>query len=392
MDAPPSLSCEPIEVFGVPQVLSDLRAQSPISRVITEVGDQAWLVSRYSDVHALLTDPRLGRTHPQPEAAARMTNSALFGGPLGNYDTEDGDHAHMRAQLLPAFSPARLRALQQPVQELANNLLDHMEESGPPVDLHEMVSFPLPVLVICELLGVPADDRDTFRRWSEEIADTLDGDRSQRGLTALVSYMRELVTVKRQRPGADLISDLIATSSGTTDVDAVAMLSAGMLFAGHETTVVRLDIGALLLITHPSARERLLSSPQLIPSAVEEVLRYLPSGAILPRYARSAIQLDDVTITPGDLVLLDLSSANHDERTFSKPNDFDITRTPNRHVTFGHGPRYCIGAALARLELQTTLRMLLQRFPALELAVQPHELRRKTHTLTGGLETLPVRW
>lgn len=374
-----------------------------IRRVTTPAGDPAWQVTGYDAVKALLDDPRLGRSHPDPERAARYSEAAIFGGPTGSPTTERTEHAQMRSLLTPAFSARRMARLRSRVQDLVAGLFDALGQQTPPVDFHEAVSFPLPALVICELLGVPYEDREDFRRWSDDSADMTDGARSRAGLARLQGYMRELVQRKRQQPAEDVISDLVAAQAYAPDRftdDHVVSLASGLLFAGHETTVTAIDKGVLLLLTNPTAREALEGDPTLLPRAVEEILRLPnpveiaptePEGG-LPRYANADVEIGGVTIRAGDLVLLDLGGANLDQRVFPGPVIFDVTREPNPHLTFGHGPHYCIGAPLARIELQTVFGTLLQRFPTLRLATPVEELRVRSHLLTGGLVELPVTW
>jgi pentalenolactone synthase len=380
-----------------------------VRRVTTPAGDPAWLVTGYAAVKALLADPRLGRSHPAPERAARYSAAAIFGGPMGSPASEGGDHARMRHLLAPAFSAQRMARLRPRVQALVDGLLDVLGQSPPPADFHEAVSFPLPALVICELLGVPSADREEFRRWSDDAADMTDAARSRAGLARLQGYVRGLVEHKRRRPAEDVLSDLVRAQEYAPDAftdDHVATLAAGLLFAGHETTVAAIDTGVVLLLTHPDQREALRRDPALVPRAVEEILRQpglepappgdparsdLPARG-LPRYTNADVEVGGATIRAGDLVLLALQDANTDGRVFPAPEAFDVTREPNPHLTFGHGPRYCLGAPLARVELQTLFGTLLRRFPTLRLAVPVEALRPRSHLLTGGLTALPVTW
>jgi cytochrome P450 len=377
-------------------------ARTAIQRVTTPAGDPAWLVTNYDDVKALLSDPRLGRSHAEPEQAARVSHSAIFGGPMGHPSTEAADRTRARRLLAPAFSARRMANLRPRVVAIITDLLDAVAGQTRPVDLHEAVSFPLPALVICELLGVPYADREDFRRWSDDAAHMTDAARSQAGLLQLWQYMRGLVARKQAEPGDDVISDLVAATATDPEltVDGIAMLSAGLLFAGHETTVAAIDRGVTLLLTHPAQAEALRHDPALIEPAVEEILRsWLPmrtSGAEqtvgLPRYANTDFAFDGVAIRTGELVMLGLRGANLDERLFPQPDRFDVHRDRNPHLTFGHGPRFCVGAPLARIELQSLFPALLNRFPTLRLAVPVESLRGRDELLTGGLVELPVTW
>ena len=373
-----------------------------LRRVTTPAGDPAWLVTTYHDVKQLLNDPRLGRSHPDPERAPRYADAAIFGGPIGSPETEQAEHAQMRALLTRSFSARRMDLLRPRIQDLVDGLIDDLLQRVPPADFHAAVSFPLPVLVICQLLGVPFEDHQRFRQWSDDAADMTDANRSRAGLAQLFGYMLELLSRKRQQPAEDVISDLLAAQAinpALTD-QGIAQLSAGLLFAGHETTVAAIDKGVVLLTANAMRREALRADPGLIASTVEEILRYPdpvrpvdieePGG--LPRYAHADIELDGVTIKAGDLVLLALREANVDADIFPRPDEFDIRRADNPHLAFGHGSRYCIGAPLARIELQTVLATLMRRVPTLHLAVPIDQLRPKRHLLTGGLVELPVTW
>lgn len=372
--------------------MAALRAvQGPIHRIRTSVGDEGWRVIGHTEVRMLLTDDRLGRAHPEPEKAARTGESALFGGPLGNFATEQADHARMRGLLQPHFTPKLMRALAPRVDELTTGLLDRLADSGSPADLVEAVAEPLPVLVICELLGVPYEDRDRFRAWARDAADTEDRGRSEHGLAALFGYGTELVARKRAHPGDDVITRL-ATTPGVSDEEA-AGLGMALLFAGHETTVVQIGLGALHLLADPEQWRALARDPALLAGAVEEVLRApARSGGGIPRYARTDLEIAGTVVRAGELVLLDTGAANHDATVFPDPDRFDIHRSTAAHLTFGHGPRYCIGAPLARIELHSVFGRLATRFPAMRLATPVSDLVFRTGTLTGGLVTLPVAW
>lgn len=391
MVAPVQLPFEQPDPLGVAPLLRELQARGPVHRVRTATGDEAWLITGHAEVRRLLADDRLGRSHPSPETAARTGESALFGGPLGDFATEQADHARMRSLLQPHFSPRHIKALRPRVEALTAGLLDDMVERGSPADLHAAVAVPLPILVICELLGVPYEDRDRFRAWSADAANTRDRAQSEQGLGQLFGYCLELVARKRIDPGDDVVSRLCSTD-GVSDAEA-AGLSVALLFAGHETTVVQIGLGALLLLAHPGQWRAVVDDPDLVANAVEEILRAPgKGGGGIPRYARTDLEIDGVPIRAGDLVLLDNGAANHDPAVFPDPDRLDVTRSAAAHLTFGHGARYCVGAPLARLELHVVFSRLARRFPTLELAVGVEELRMRRDVLTGGLVELPVRW
>ncbi|HEX2286189.1 MAG TPA: cytochrome P450 [Mycobacterium sp.] len=371
--------------------LRELQSQGPVHPVRTQVGDPAWLVMRHPDVRRLLDDDRLGRAHPDPDTAARSNESALFGGPLGNFATEHADHARMRALLQPHFTPKHMRALKPRVEVLTATLLDELARHGPPADLHTTLAVPLPILVICELLGVPYEDRDRFRGWTNDAANTRDHSRSEEGLAQLYTYGQQLVAAKRREPSDDVISRLCMTE-GVSD-DEAAEMSMSLLFAGHETTVVQIGLTAALLLANPEQWQALVDDPTLVPNAIEETLRASRrGGGVMPRYARTDLDIGGVTIKAGELVLLEMGAGNHDPAVFAEPDRVDVTRSATSHLAFGYGARYCIGAPLARIELQTVFSQLVSRFPTLRLAVGIEELRVRPDALAGGLTELPVRW
>ncbi|MFF4621551.1 cytochrome P450 [Nonomuraea jabiensis] len=391
--APVQLPYEQPDPMQPAPLLRELQARGPIHAIRTAVGDPGWQVTGYEEVRGLLDDDRLGRAHREPERASRTGESAMFGGPLGDFDTEQADHRRMRSLLQPHFSPKRMRALRDRVEALTAGLLDELAAAGPPADLHAALALPLPIAVICELLGVPYEDRAQFRAWTQAAGDITDRARSEQGLAELFGYGQQLVARKRAEgdTDADVISRLAATD-GVSDDEAAAM-GMFLLFAGHETTVAAIDEGALWLLAYPEQWQGLLEDPSRIDAAVEEILRApgLGGGGI-PRYARTDLEIAGVHVRAGDLVLLDNGAANHDAAVFADPDRFDIGRPAVPHLSFGHGARYCIGAPLARIELQVVFSQLAARLPALKLGCAPAELTFNAHVLTGGLTSLPVTW
>jgi cytochrome P450 len=395
IDTRPRLPFPRPGVLDPAPMLARLQAAAPVTAVGTAVGDPAWLVTGYAEARALFADPRLGRSHPDPDRAARFSRGVLFAGPMGDAETEPADHARMRRLLAPAFSARRMRALTQHVATLLDGLLTAMLDHGPPADLHEALSFPLPVMVICELLGVPYEDRERFRGWSQGMAGTTDRDAAVAAMGRLVGFMHELVKIKRDRRGEDVVSDLLAAQDREQLTDeAIAGMAAMLLFAGHETTVTRIDFGTLLLLHHRDQFDALRADPGLVDGTVEEILRLASPSSLggLPRYAHADIDIAGVHIRAGDAVLLSSSTANRDPGVYTDPERFDATRCTTTHLAFGYGPRYCIGASLARVELKAVFAALPRRLPGLHLAVPVQELRLRTDVFTGGLEALPVAW
>ena len=378
-----------------------LRREAPVAAVTTPAGDAAWLVTRYAEVRDLLGDTRLGRSHPHPERAARITHGAVQEGPSGDYETEEADHTRMRRLLTPAFSAKRMRQMGDDVQALVDGYVDDLvaaKEASPDgvADLHERLAVPLPVAVICRLLGVPPQDADHFRDLSDRMA-TYSGEVDAEGARAEFGrYMAGLAERKRAEPREDVISDLVRAQAQdeTYDYGEMIRLSVGLLFAGHETTVNRIGLGALLLLTRRERWEDLAADPAGRTDAhVEEIMRLGAPGDLgLLRYAHTDVEVGGVTIREGDAVILSINAANRDPAAFADAEAFDPDREERAHVGFGHGGHFCIGASLARTELRTVFRTLATRLPGLRLATGLDDIEVRTQHLTGGVTSLPVTW
>ncbi|MFF0574714.1 cytochrome P450 [Streptosporangium saharense] len=387
----PRLPFDRKDPLDVPAMYRTLQTGEPVTRVRTATGDVAWLVSGYEEARQAFADRHLGRSAPDPDRAARISNSALIGGPMGDIETEKTRHERMRRMLTPAFSARRMAALAPHVQNLVDGLLDRMAEGPRPTDLRQALSLPLPVLVICELLGVPYGDREHFRALADAMTDLADRERSAAALAELGEYTRKIIVAKRDNPAGDVFSDLAALDAPDEEI---AALSAGLLFAGHETTVNRIDYGTLLLLANPAQRDALVADPSLVGSAVEEILRVAaPSNHGMPRYAHEDVTVGGKAIRRGEAVVISTTAANRDARVFADPDRFDISRGLDEpHLAFGYAARYCIGASLARIELRAVFGTLFQRFPTLALAVPAEELVQRENSLTGGFERIPVTW
>ncbi|NUH40088.1 cytochrome P450 [Streptomyces samsunensis] len=389
MSTPAQLPFEQTNVLQLAPGLRTLQSQGAVHRVRTAEGDEAWLVTGHAQVAQLLDDDRLGRSNPDPEAA-KDTGSALLANLLGDFAT---DHARLRALLEPHFSPERMAELRPHVEKLTGRLLDELAEQKTPVDLRRALALPLPIQVMCEWLGVPQEDKDKFGGWTQDAANVGDPVRSKQGLGELFGYCRQLVADKRQNPGDDAISRICA-SEGITDNEVLG-LTALLLFGGYETTVARIGTCVSLLLANPGQWQALLDDPNLIPGAVEETLRMSmpnPHNGGMPRYALTDFEIDGVTIRTGDFVMLNIIAANHDETAFADPGRIDIARDTTDSLVFGRGAYSCVGAMMARMQLQVVLTQLVARFPTMRLAVGVEELGLRHNTLIGGLIQLPVTW
>jgi cytochrome P450 len=393
--APPTVPFEDPSVLEFSPLYGQLREAEPISRVRTPTGDPAWLVTRYDDVKALLSDERLGRSHPSPLTAPRYVAGAIAGGPLMDPATEKNDHGNVRRVMSRPFGGRRMRSLQPLVESVVQELVDDIIHSGQPVDLHERFSLPLPERVLVRMLGVPDEDRRLF--W-QPVQDSLVMDDAGTALAALgdlTCYAQQLIERKRRHPDGSLLAEIIAMADEQGLIsDALLTLTVdALLIAGQTTMTGRLDLAIVLMLQHPEQFAMLVRDPALVPGAAEEALRLTQPPRDVPlRYAKEDIDCHGVTIRAGELVLLLLATANRDPRIFTDPDHFDITRSPNPHLTFGYGPASCVGAALARLEMQAAFEILLRGLPTLRLAVPFETLELRRDVLGGGLVTLPVTW
>lgn len=396
----PRLPFDRRNALEIAPLYAKLRSRSPLTKVVTPAGDLAWLVTSYEHVREVFRDNRFGRSHPAPEQAARISDAAIQSGPSGDYETEEQQHKRMRRMLAPAFSAHRMRALGEHIKELVGRCLDDMRAAqdahpGEPVDLTELLAFPLPVLVICELLGVPFADRAQFRGLSDRMMRLDGGADSEAAMEEFVMYTARLAQAKRKVPTPDVISDLVAFQAEDptfTDED-LARLSVGLIFAGHETTATRIALGTLYLLSDLSRRDRFVTDPEgQVDRTVEEILRLsavVSTGGIL-RYAHADVEIGGIRIARGDAVLVSVDAANRDASVFPDPDEFDPTRSPNVHVAFGYGAHVCIGANLARIELRTVFPALFRRFPTMRLAVDVDDIAVRTNRLAGGVESVPV--
>ncbi len=367
-----------------------LRAEQPVAAVIMPGGTPAWLITGYAEARAALADPRLHKSPP-----GWLSENAMFGEIVAHMlNSDPPDHERLRRLVNKAFTARRVERLRPRICEITSGLLDGMSASRE-VDLLASFAFPLPVTVICELLGIPAADRDDFRAWSATVvSDTVSPEVFTADATAIIGYFRALLAAKRSEPADDLLSALISArdeddSLSETELVSMAFL---LLVAGHETTVNLIGNGMLALLLNPGELTRLRGEPGLLPGAVEELLRHVnPVNNATYRFAAEPVEIGGARIGPGEVVLVALSGANRDPSRYRDPDRLDVGRDSSGHLAFGHGIHYCLGAPLARLEAEIAFGGLLERFGSMTLAVPPDALRWRPSHLIHGLEALPVR-
>ncbi|MFD9502231.1 cytochrome P450 [Streptomyces sp. NPDC060035] len=376
-------------------VYAELRARGPVHRVRIPEGADAWLVVGYDAGRALLADQRLAKDWQWASPALGLSKVSAGKSMLGS---DAPDHTRLRKLVSREFTLRRMEQLAPRIQEMTDELLDTMLAGpGRAADLVEALSFPLPMAVICELLGVPSLDRQAFRAWSNTALSSVDPEARVRATAAMGAYLKELLEEKRTAPGSDLMSALIHTADDDGDrlgPDELIGMAWLLLVAGHETTVNLITNGVLSLLTHPAQLEALRDDLRLIDNAVEETLRY--EGPIeTPTYRFTTEPLDVAgTVIPGggELVLIAMADCNRDPARFPEADRFDITRDARGHVAFGHGIHYCLGAPLARIEARIAIRSLLERCPELRLAADPGSFSWRTGMLLRGPQQLPVAW
>lgn len=385
------------------EVYAQMREDQPIHLISHRGGARTWLVTRYDDVRAIFKDARFTKNFQRvagAEYAAQLTDVDRF--MVSNLLTLDPpDHTRLRALVQKAFSPRLIRAMRPRIQATADNLLDAVAERQE-MELIADYAFPLPLQVIAELLGIPASDKEKFRRWSEIVTEPprfIDGQRQEIDeLRAFIAYLADISRRRRADPREDLLSALVHAEEAGGRLSEIELYSMLMLLivAGHETTVNLIGNGVVALIQHPQQLARLRDEPALMPGAIEELLRYdCPVESSTDRFALEDLDFQGRRIARGDRVLVVIGSANRDGALYGETAEsLDITRADNPHFAFGHGIHYCLGAALARMEGAIAIGALLQRAPNLRLA-QPAEtlrIRPSMSDLLRGYREIPVRW
>jgi cytochrome P450 len=373
-----------------PPEFADWRNEAGLQRAVWN-GQQVWSVSRYQDIRAALVDPRLSAETLPDLFESSNEKPVIFA------RTDDPEHHRLRRMMTSQFTFRRTEAMRPQIQKLVDDYLDAMIDKGPPADIVRDFALPVPSMVIALLLGVPSEDLELFQRNTSLGLDvkSTDEERAQ-GFLAMYAYIQELVPRKERDPGDDLISRLITdyVATGQLDYNTVAVNAVIMMQAGHETTANMIGLGTVALLEHRSVFERLgqTDDAAIIANAIEELMRYLSIvHAQVDRIATEDLILGGQQIRTGDRLLMNLPAGNWDPEFVDRPDALDVARNARGHLAFGYGTHQCIGANLARVEMQVAFATLARRLPGLQLAVPPDELRFKEADIYG-MKELPVTW
>ncbi|NKQ56867.1 cytochrome P450 [Amycolatopsis sp. K13G38] len=384
--------------FDPPTAITRLRETRPVSPMIFPDGHEGWLVTGYDAVRRLMTDTRfssrqdIGPIHVPYEVPGMPPVTEPSPQVPGLFISMDPPHhTRLRRKLTGAFTVRRMQALEEQILDITERQLDRLASLTPPVDLVREFALPVPSLVICELLGVPYEDRETFQVNSATflVKDQELGEKMA-AYGAMTTYLAELVARKRAEPGEDILSDLARHDDlSIEELTGTAFL---LLLAGHETTANMLALGTFALLEHPAQLAELRADPRLLPGAVEELMRYLSVVDIIYRYATEDIELGGETIREGSTVVVSILAANRDPRHVERPDTLHPHRSARTHLSFGHGVHQCLGQQLARIEMRAGFAGLLRRFPSLELAVPAAEVKLRTDMNIYGVHELPLTW
>jgi cytochrome P450 len=374
-------------------VLAQIRPESPVYQTHLPDGSEVYFVTRYQDVQAGLKDGRLIKNIAHAREGVAENNPMYSSSML---KTDPPEHTRLRALAHEAFTPKFVSQLRGHIQQIADQLLDAVQDRGG-MDLISEYAFPLPITVITEMLGVPTKDEDRFRKWSTSLVDS--GALSSEAhvvppeLGEMARYLGALVQERAQTPQDDLITRLIHAEQGGDKLSPIELIATLVLLlvAGHETTVNLIGVGMLALLQNPDQLEKLKQNPALIKPAVEELLRYTNPVQFVNRFAAEDLEIGGVAIPRGSHVLLSVAAADHDPAFSNHPEALDLADGNNQHVAFGQGIHYCIGAPLARLEGEIAFATLLRRFPAIRLAGDQLLEWRQTIEIRG-LKSLPVEF
>ncbi|MEU6623774.1 cytochrome P450 [Streptomyces litmocidini] len=374
--------------FDPPAELIEARGHGPISRYTHPGGKPGWLITGYDLVRSVLADPRFSSR----KDLMNVVDFELPPAPPGEFLLMDEpEHSRYRKPLVGRFTARRMRLLTERIEQITADCLDAMEAAGPSADLVTAFGKPIPTIVICEILGVPYEDRASFQ---EQIDTFMGGEVGDEELiaayTATQEYLARLVAAKRAHPTDDVLSEL--TDSDLTDEE-LRGISLILLAAGFDTTANMLSLGTFALLRNPEQLDALRADPTLVDGAVEELLRYLSVAKTFHRTALEDVEVGGQIVEAGTTVVLSYNTANRDPERFTDPHALDVRREPAAHLAFGHGIHLCLGAQLARVEMRVAFAALLKRFPTLRLAVPAEEVALRPETADiYGVKSLPVTW
>jgi len=373
-----------------------IRKKDPIFRFLMPTGQYAWIITKHKDATEILSDSRFITNFEQSHADKQPIppHKEIISRNLLNVNPSD--HRRLRRLVQKAFTPRMVENLRGRIDEISNELLDKVQNKGE-MKLIEDFAFPLPIIVICEMLGVPIKDQDKFHKWSSILMEGVNNPdfskKSDKVLIEFVDYLKELIAQKRNNLQKDLISDLISVEDEgdvLTQHELYALIFV-LIIAGHETTVNLIGNGILALLEYPEQKEKLQHQPELIHSAIEEILRYDgPVEVSNVRWATEDIEFKGKHIEKGEMILISFSSANRDSQQFPNPDQLDITREANNHIAFGKGVHYCVGAPLARLEGEIAIGTLMRRMPNLRLNTDFNSLEWRSGMIIRGLKEIPL--
>ncbi|WUJ72133.1 cytochrome P450 [Kribbella soli] len=374
----------------------DLAAEGPVQRLMLFTGVPVCLITGYAETRELLAHPDVVRSPLDGPHRDTVMDDLINRTERHMLGANPPDHTRLRKLVTAAFTRRRIDALEPRIREIATGLLDEMAVAGDRVDLVNAYSYPLPITVICELIGIPPVRREDFRQWSSVFvnASMHTADEYVEATTLMLDFVHELIVQKQQAPTDDLLSGLIAARDGGDRLseDELTSMIFLLLAAGHETTVSLITNGVHALLRHPDQLELLKAEPDRLPAAVEELLRYDgPLQAAIPYIAQAPIDIAGSRIEAGEVIVFALLPANRDPRKVERPDELDITRPDSAHLAFGHGIHHCLGAPLARLEGRIALGMLFERFPDLRLAEPERDPVRTPGLLMNAIRELPVQ-
>ncbi|MER8088268.1 cytochrome P450 [Streptomyces sp. NPDC094048] len=374
--------------FDPPAELIDARRHGPISRCTHPGGKSGWLITGYDLVRSVLADSRFSSR----KELLNVVDFEIPPAPPGEFLLMDEpQHGRYRKPLAGKFTARRMRVLTERIEQITTDCLDAMEKAGPPTDLVTAFAKPIPTIIICELLGVPYRDRDSFQ---EQIDKFMSGETTDEDLiaayTATQDYLAQLVAAKRANPTDDVLSELADSDLTDEELQGIGLI---LLAAGFDTTANMLSLGTFALLRNPAQLAALRADPALTDQAVEELLRYLSVAKTFMRTALVDVEVGGQTIEAGTTVVLSYSTANRDPERFTDPHLLDLRRQDGGHLAFGHGIHLCLGQQLARVEMRVAFSALLNRFPTLRLAVPAEEVGLRPETADiYGVKSLPVTW